>query len=122
MPGCGLSILAVGQQAQQVIQALAQDRIRKTFEVLRQEYDFIVVDSCPVLPVADTLLLGRQVDSVLLSVRPHVSQMHSVFAAYDRLHAAGIPVLGVVLNGVLKRLDTYQYDYLANQDVNRGMA
>jgi succinoglycan biosynthesis transport protein ExoP len=119
---CGLSILPAGQQAQQVIQALAQDGMRKVFEVLRRDYDFIIIDSCPVLPVADTLLLGKQVDSVLLSVRPHVSQVPSVFAAYERLQAASIPVLGVVLNGALKHLDAYQYDYLASQEADQSVA
>ena len=54
------------------IQALAQDNVRTLFEQLKQQYDFIIIDAPPVLPVTDTLLLGQHVDGVLFAVLDRV--------------------------------------------------
>jgi capsular exopolysaccharide synthesis family protein len=109
-PVPGLVILAAGRSDRQAIQALAREEIRQLFERLRGEYDFIVVDSCPVLPVADSLLVSQHVDAVVMSVRPSVSQAASVLAAHERLQALGVRMLGTVVNGDPRYLHDYNYD------------
>ena len=94
-----LSLLQAGRQTRETIPALAQNPIRLLFGELRARFDFIIIDSCPILPVADALLVGKNVDGVLFSVRPHVSQTPMVSAAFERLSVLGIRVLGVVING-----------------------
>jgi polysaccharide biosynthesis transport protein len=95
----GLSILAAGQWDREVMQALARDGLEGIFEKLREEFDFIVVDSHPILPAADSLLIGQHVDAAILSVLRDVSQMPHVYAASQKLGALGIRVLGAVVNG-----------------------
>jgi capsular exopolysaccharide synthesis family protein len=95
----GLSILAAGQWDREVMQALARDGLEGIFEKLREEFDFIVVDSHPILPAADSLLIGQHVDAAILSVLRDVSQMPRVYAASQKLGALGIRVLGAVVNG-----------------------
>src|SRR5262249_22131668 len=107
----GLSILQAGRQARAVIPVLAQSPIRMLFDDLRAQFDFIVIDSCPVLPVADSLLVGQNVDAVLFSVRPHVSQTPLVSAACERLTVLGIRVMGVVVNGARVRRQDHDYQY-----------
>jgi capsular exopolysaccharide synthesis family protein len=116
-PISGLSVLPAGDNSHRVNQAELMDRTRQLLEQFRRDYDFILVDCCPVLPVADALLLGRRVDGVLLSVRPHVSQMPQVHAAFDRLAGLRIPVLGAVLNGVQDRPSYSSYRYLVEEKV-----
>jgi polysaccharide biosynthesis transport protein len=66
------------------------------------------VDSAPVLPVADTLLLGQHVDAALFSILRDVSQLPKIHAARERLTALGVPILGAVLSGT--NVDThYRY-------------
>jgi capsular exopolysaccharide synthesis family protein len=110
-PVAGLSILTVGQRGRPMIQALAQDATGQLFETIRQHYDFIIVDSSPVLPVADALTLGKRMDAVLLSVRAEWSQVPYVYAACEQLAALRIPVIGSVLNGTRRHLGTYEYEY-----------
>ena len=95
----GLWVMAAGQWDREVLQALARDGLEGVLEKLREEFDFVVVDSHPVLSATDSLLIGRRADAVILSVRREVSQMPRVYAANQRLAALGIPVLGAVVNG-----------------------
>jgi polysaccharide biosynthesis transport protein len=95
----GLSFMAAGQWDREVLHALARDGVEGIFEKLQEEFDFIVIDSHPVLPATDSLLIGQRVDAVILSVLREVSQMPRVYAASQRLRTLGIRVLGAVVNG-----------------------
>jgi capsular exopolysaccharide synthesis family protein len=95
----GLSFMAAGQWDREVLQALARDGVEGIFEKLQQEFDFVVIDSHPVLAATDSLLIGQRVDAVILSVLREVSQMPRVFAASQRLTTLGIRMLGAVVNG-----------------------
>ena len=94
-----LWIMPAGQWDAHAVQALAQENVHDLFEQLKQQYDFIVVDSSPVLPVADALLLGQHVDGVLLSVLRDVSRTPAVYAAQQRLNNLSIRTLGAVVIG-----------------------
>jgi capsular exopolysaccharide synthesis family protein len=105
-PG-GLAVLPAGALDARALHALAQDRLRDLFQQLKQHYDFIIADSCPVLPVADSLLVGQHVDGVVLSIMRDVSRMPKVLAAHHRLAVLGIKTLGVVVIGTTA--DAYGY-------------
>jgi capsular exopolysaccharide synthesis family protein len=95
----GLWVIPAGQWDREVLQALAKGGLEQIFDKLRAEYDFIVVDSHPVLTGTDSLLIGQHVDAVIFSLLRDVSQTPRVYAAYQRLAALGIRVLGAVVNG-----------------------
>jgi capsular exopolysaccharide synthesis family protein len=95
----GLWVMPAGEWDREVVQALAMDGVEAIFAKLKAEYDFIVVDSHPVLPATDSLLVGQHVDAVILSILRDVSQAPRVYAARQRLEALGIRVLGAVING-----------------------
>ncbi len=96
----GLWMIPAGQWDRQVIQALARDGVQKIFAKIKQEYDFVVVDSHPVLLANDAVVIGLHVDAVILSLMRDVSQMPRVYAACQRLTSLGIRVLGAVMNGM----------------------
>jgi capsular exopolysaccharide synthesis family protein len=85
------------------------DNIRQLFDQLRPQYDFILVDSCPVLPVADSLLVGQHVDAVIFSLLREISRLPRIYEAYQRLSVLGIRILGAVVNGVQQ--EKYGTDY-----------
>jgi capsular exopolysaccharide synthesis family protein len=116
-PVPGLSILPAGKVSHRIDQGQFMEGVKGLLDQLRGQYDFIVVDSCPVLPVADALWLGRWMDAVLLSVRPEMSQVPQVYQACERLAALNIPVLGAVVNGVrMTRRNYYEYEYASEPD------
>ena len=95
-----LWLIPAGQCSNRVVSALAQGHPLETlFNRLRGQFDFVVVDSCPVLPVADTLLVGQHVDGVLISILQDISQLPKVQQVSDRLTDLNIPLLGAVVNG-----------------------
>jgi capsular exopolysaccharide synthesis family protein len=80
---------------------LLQDRGLETLIAqLRQIYDLIIIDSPPVLPIPDALILGRWVDGAVLAARYDISRFPQVERARRQLDNAGIPVLGTVINGM----------------------
>ncbi|MCI0685068.1 MAG: polysaccharide biosynthesis tyrosine autokinase [Gemmataceae bacterium] len=94
-----LWVLPAGNWDAHAVQALAQDQVRSLFQALKAQYDFIIVDSCPVLPVADSLLLSQHTDGVLFSVMRDVSRLPAVWAAQQRLQNLGVRTLGAVVIG-----------------------
>jgi capsular exopolysaccharide synthesis family protein len=94
-----LRLIPAGNADTVSLQGLASNEIPKLFDQMRQEYDFIVVDSCPVLPVADAMRVGQHVDGVIFSLLRDVSRLPRVQAAYQRLSRLDIRMLGAVLNG-----------------------
>jgi capsular exopolysaccharide synthesis family protein len=94
-----LWLLPAGALDNHALQALAQDSVAGLFERLKEEFDFVVLDTSPVLPVPDALLLGQHADAVLLAVLRDVSRAPAVYAAQQRLQALGICPLGAVVLG-----------------------
>ena len=86
--------------------------MRQALERLRSQYDFVIIDTPPVLPVTDAVVLAREADAVVLVVKGHGTPSALVREARDRLLMAGAPLLGVVVNDVdLSWGDLYPYDY-----------
>ncbi len=108
-PVSRLWLMPAGKWDSHAIQALAQEGVRTIFDRLKEQYDFIVIDACPVLPVADSLLLGQHADAALFSVLRDVSRMPAVYAAHQRLAALGIRMLGAVVIG--EKVQTYTPGY-----------
>lgn len=94
-----LWMMPAGKVDGHALQALAQEGVSAVFERLKEQYDFIVLDTSPVLPVPDALLLGKQADAVLLSVMKDHTRMPAVYQAHQRLETLGIRVLGAVVIG-----------------------
>jgi len=108
-----LWIIPAGQCNHRVIAALAQGHpLEGLFNRLRGQFDIIVVDTCPILPVADTLLVAQHVDGVVFSILQDVSQLPKVQLASERLTQLNIPLLGAVVNGIKPDIQAYGYNYV----------
>lgn len=75
-------------------------------------YDLVLIDTTPVLEVADALALAPLADGCLLVIKPDHTKVEEVEAAVQRLAQAGGNVRGVVLNDIRPTLDaSYGYGY-----------
>lgn len=95
-----LWIIPAGTPHPDAIIALAQGDMEEPMRLLREQFDFIIVDSGPVLTDADVLVMGRLCDGVILSVLRDVSRIPLVYEACERIRMVDIPLIGTVLNGV----------------------
>ncbi|MBR0193668.1 MAG: polysaccharide biosynthesis tyrosine autokinase [Thermoguttaceae bacterium] len=95
-----LWIIPAGTPHPDAIIALAQGGMEEPMQLLREQFDFVLVDSGPVLTDADVLVMGRLCDGVLLSVLRDVSRIPLVYEACERIRSVDIPLIGTVLNGV----------------------
>lgn len=107
----GLFLLPAGKCNSATIEALAQDMMPKVLAQVKEQYDFIIIDTSPVLAVTDTLLISQSVDGVLLSLLRDVSRMPAVYAAYQKLAGVGVRILGAVVNGARGQGYGYYYRY-----------
>jgi len=99
-PQENLALLPAGQWDREVIGSLARDGLGTMLENLRQAYDFILIDSHPLLEATDALLIGQQADAVILAALRQVSQLPRLYTASRRLQSLRIRLLGTVINGV----------------------
>jgi len=96
----GLSFVPAGEWDVRVSQTLSTDRWRILKTQLSSGFDYVVIDTSPLLLVTDPLLMAQHVDGVVISVLRNVSQIGSVTMARNRLTSLGVKILGVVVNGL----------------------
>jgi capsular exopolysaccharide synthesis family protein len=94
-----LKVLTAGKCDRQTICLLSQGCLGPLFVQLKEQFDFVIVDSSPILPVADGLIIAQHVDAVLFSIFRDVSRKTKVAAASERLQCLGVPILGAVVTG-----------------------
>jgi protein-tyrosine kinase len=92
-----LYVLPVRREPANPTELLSSKRFQESLRALRQHFDFILIDSPPVKPFADTRLLANHADAVLFVVRSGFASYETVEEAVQAL--AGQRMLGVVLNG-----------------------
>lgn len=95
----GCQLLPAGSPEANPNRILRGKNFAPMLERLRRTFDVVIIDTSPVLPVPDALILGRMADGAVLATRHDQSRFPAVERANSLLAGAGIPVLGVVVNG-----------------------
>jgi tyrosine-protein kinase len=98
-----LRVIPSGPPAAKPAEALSLDGVRRLCGVLRDNADVVLIDSPPVLPVADALLLSPLVDGIVLVATAGTTSRKDLRRAHETLDLVHAPVLGTVLNRVPTR-------------------
>jgi len=108
-----LWIVTCGRRAPNSAELLGSQRMRLLLKGWRETYDLVLIDSAPIISVADSLILAREVDGLIMVVRAHQTKERAVEQVRDRLTQTGVSLLGVVLNDVdySKQYGAYYYYY-----------
>jgi capsular exopolysaccharide synthesis family protein len=113
----GLFLWASGPLPPNPSELLASDRTAEAIAVLRQHVEILVIDSPPVLPVTDALVLSSLVDATLLVSNSGKTSKRAVKRTVELLRQVGAPLVGCVLNGVVTtRGNAYGYRAYASPD------
>ena len=106
-----LFILSSGSVPPNATELVGSPKMHQIVTQLQQIYDYVVIDSPPVMPVSDALLLSTIVDGVLLVTNASRTPKQQVRAARARLEYARAKIFGTVLNRIRVHQSEYQYYY-----------
>ncbi|NII72874.1 tyrosine-protein kinase Etk/Wzc [Dyella sp. SG562] len=112
----GLDVIGAGAKVKDPIELLHRPRLPSWLAATAAAYDIVLVDTAPVLPVADAVLLARQAGLVYAVARYGVSSEAELAEMQARLDRAGVPLAGIILNGIQADLrnaayGSYRYSY-----------
>ena len=93
-----LSYITCGTHSPKPYELLESDEMKKLIEDLRKEYDYIIIDTPPILLISDALAVAPFTDGVALVCRHQVSYVSDITRALNSLNFAHANVLGVIVN------------------------
>jgi capsular exopolysaccharide synthesis family protein len=104
-----LKLMAAGPHPPNPAELLGSKRMMEMLATMAEQYDRIVIDTPPVLSVADSLALANGADAVVLVVRAGVARKRAVMRVRDLLQRANSNLVGTVFNCVNLQLEHYYY-------------
>lgn len=117
-----LELLASGPVAPNPSELLGSKRMEQLLERLKPDYDYILIDTPPIMPVTDAAVLSGKVDGLVMLVSSGEVTPAAAKEAKQRLLQAGAHILGVILNKVeLVHTHGYGYYYYYGSDSTSGV-
>lgn len=96
----GLDILGAGSIPPNPSELLASPAMSRVLQELSARYDYVLIDTPPVLPVTDAVVLSTKVDGVIVLVGTTIVTKEQLEATLDALGAVDNTLLGLVLNRI----------------------
>ncbi len=106
-----LNLLAAGVGCENPAELLGSPSLREFIDAARHNYDVILIDSPPLLAVADPLILSGVADGVLVVARASSVRKSDAGRALEVLGLAGLPMLGLVVNGAERDIGRWGQHY-----------
>ncbi len=113
-------LIACGPLPPNPAELLAGPRLATLLEEARRDYDLVILDSPPVLGLADALVLGHLADGTLLVIEAGGPRVDHVRDALKRLRASRTRVIGALLTKLDARHAAYGYGYAYEYDYAYG--
>ena len=110
VPGTELDIITSGEKRFDMSDIVSKDQIKKFLDILKLEYDYVIVDSPPVQPVSDTLILTQSSDYNLFVIRSEETRTASFMSSIKKIQNVGAKINGIVINDLDTSKDSY-YSY-----------
>ncbi len=110
VPGTELDIITSGEKRFDMSDIVNKEQIKKFLDVLKMEYDYVIVDSPPVQPVSDTLILTQASDYNLFVIRSDETRTVSFMSSIKKIQNVGAKISGIIINDLDTSKDSY-YSY-----------
>lgn len=102
-----LDIIFCGRRAPNPSELVSGIQMDKLLKRLKQEYDYVIVDTPPVNLVVDTTIIAPKCDTTLIVVECGVTEQQDLSHAIDLLERSNAKILGIVLNKVNSKNNRY---------------
>jgi len=107
-----LRILTSGYLSISYTDAFQDLRLKRFFDEIKFYYDTIIIDTAPVIPVSDALLIGPETNGSLFVIRAGKTPRDLIKKAYTLMTDSGMNILGVIMNDMEKVMTQYyKYEY-----------
>lgn len=107
----GLYALTGGVIPPNPSELLGSEQMKNVLQRAKEQYDYVLIDTPPVLPVTDALIVSRFVDGMILVIASAEVKVEMARDVKNQLVNAGANILGVVLNKVRSEHHGYGYGY-----------
>ena len=107
LPGSEIEVMTSGTRRSDLTDLTTPEKLKQFFDVLKNNYDYLIVDTPPIQPVSDTLFISQATDHNLLVVRSNVTKMVGIKSVLKKLENVDVQVDGLVFND----LDTSKASY-----------
>ncbi len=116
-----LTVLSRGGIPKNPAELLGSKSLRRLLEALEAEFDYVILDSPPILPITDAAILGAQADGVVFVVQAQETQAHRIKHALELLEQARAKIIGFVFTQTDRSLpDYYSYYYHYQAKKSKG--
>ena len=93
-----LYLIPCGKKESEPLAIFESDRFDKTLKLMREKFDYVILDAPPVSGYAETKVMGKKVDGVILVIESGKTRKQVATRAKQELEDAGVKILGVILN------------------------
>ncbi|WP_271123948.1 polysaccharide biosynthesis tyrosine autokinase [Dryocola boscaweniae] len=108
----GLDFISRGAASALSSEVLMSERLGLLLQWAQQKYDYVIVDTPPILPITDAAIVAQHVGLSLLTLRYKTNNVRELKMSINRFKKCGIELDGVVFNGVKKGSPSaYEYAY-----------
>lgn len=107
----GLSFIPRGASAPNPAELLMHNRMEELLDQVAKDFDYVIIDTPPVLAVTDAAIIGRYAGTSLLVARFDQTPVNEMLHTIKRFEQNGVTIKGVILNGVERRAGGYNYQY-----------
>ena len=121
LPGTELAIITSGKKRTDFTDITNEQKLKQFFKLLTHHYDYVILDSPPIQPVSDTLLLAQCVDHVYLIARSQYTKMLGIRSTIKKLLSLDVNIDGIILNSMdTSKSNYYGYNYYYGGYYNKG--
>ena len=106
-----LSVIPAGKQLANPTDMLDSDKMKDFLARVKNQYDYVLFDAPPVIPVSDTTTLAIHSDGIILIVEAEKTRMPTLSSALELLEKANINIIGLILNKLRGVSSEYRYRY-----------
>ena len=106
-----LYLLTTGTLPPNPAEIIGSNTMENFLDECKINFDYIILDTPPILPVTDSKLLAIKADATVLVVRSEISKSKHVSQAFKELGKVNANVIGTILNDVEMRSEKLYYDY-----------
>jgi polysaccharide biosynthesis transport protein len=107
----GLTILPAGMIVTNAQEILSDPKFAQLLDILDQQFDHIIIDTPPSLPVSDSLIIGQLTKSTLVVIKANDTKLDAVKKTFSKLHQHQIHIDGVVINQINAKQQQLDYSY-----------